>query len=103
MEWVMIWIIGMLVTGALADARGRHGGLWALAALFFTPLLALVVLALPSRKADKERRAAERNRSREHRICPSCAEMVRREALTCRHCGAAMPPAPPIRRWWSLG
>lgn len=102
MEWVVIWIIGMLVTGAIADGKGRHGGLWALAALVFTPLLAIVVLALPSLKGEKEREAASSGRSKESRICPSCAEVVRREARTCKHCGKDLPPAPPVRPWYQF-
>lgn len=102
MTWLVIWIVGMLLTGAIADAKGRSALLWALAALIFTPLLALVVLALPSQVGANERRAAERGRSREHRICPECAELVRREAGTCRFCGAELPALPRQRTWWQV-
>lgn len=101
MEWVVIWIIGALVAGVIGDRKGRHGGLWALGALLFSPLMALVVLALPSLKGKQERAAAERGSSKEFRICPSCAELVRREAQVCKHCGKPLPPPPPVRNWLS--
>jgi ribosomal protein L32 len=97
MEWVVIWVIGAIVAGVIGDRKGRHGGLWALAALFLSPLVVLIVLALPSLKGKQERRAAESGRSKHLRVCPACAEVVRREALVCKHCGKDLPPAPPVK------
>jgi hypothetical protein len=67
-----LWLVMMIVTGALASRRGRSVIGWLLLALIFTPVVLLILLVLPDRTL---------------KTCPDCAEEVKRDALICRHCG----------------
>ena len=67
-----LWLILMIVTGVLASRRDRSVIGWLLLALIFTPIVILVLLALPDRSL---------------KTCPDCAEEVKRDAQICRFCG----------------
>lgn len=62
--------------------------LFYLPALFITIPLHLVAAAL-SPKADTDRPTP-----RTHVKCPDCAELVRKEAKVCKHCGCKLVPQP---------
>ena len=36
--------------------------------------------------------ASDAEISSQYRKCPFCAEMIRREAIKCKHCGSELPP-----------
>lgn len=92
---VGIWIATVVVlsvslVGVAARERGRNGFAWALFAIvLLPPVAALLLLVMPNRAPDSERIHAERNQ-RGLTLCPHCAEVVRREAIRCRHCGAGL-------------
>lgn len=67
-----LWLILMIVTGVLASRRGRSVIGWLLLALIFTPIVLLILLVLPDRSV---------------KVCPQCAEEVKRDAQVCRFCG----------------
>lgn len=80
MDFILITVVVIAIfTGAIAVSKGRSFLGWlVLGALF--PLIALIaVAAMPSLKGQISKRDGKQ--------CPSCAEMVRREAAVCRHCG----------------
>jgi hypothetical protein len=74
-------------------------GLWA---LVITIPLHLLYAAVGDKEASakRERSRAADDKSYEHRICPACAELVRRDARVCKHCSRELPPPPPVRAWW---
>jgi len=81
-ELFLGWLVLLglaIVVGIAASVRGRNGVGWFFLAVAITPLIAgLLVLVLP-----------DANYSRK---CPFCAELVRREAVVCKHCGRDLPP-----------
>jgi hypothetical protein len=81
-ELFLGWLVLLglaIVVGIAASVRGRNGVGWFFLAVVITPLIAgLLVLVLP-----------DANYSRK---CPFCAELVRREAVVCKHCGRDLPP-----------
>lgn len=87
------WLVIAFFAAGIAQAKGRSTVGWFVLGLFLGPL-ALLVAALPSRRADVEHAEAARGDSRTLRLCPSCAEPIRREATRCRHCGTEVTPEP---------
>jgi hypothetical protein len=86
---LFIWLGFAIVVGIAAAHRGRKGAAWLLLAVVTSPLIAgLLVLVLPD--PNKERQQQELLKTA--RKCPLCAELVRREAIVCKHCGRDLPP-----------
>jgi hypothetical protein len=80
MSFLLGWLIFSIAVGILANARGRNGGGWFFLSLLISPLLAGVIVLASGKQA-----------GRTWRKCPSCAELVRREAVVCSHCRRDLP------------
>jgi len=90
---LFFWLLFAAIVGWLAYLKGRSAiGLF-LIAVVFSPMIGLIVVLImkPSEEV-KEQRALL---SGEGKICPFCAEVVRSEAVTCKHCGRDIPPDSP--------
>jgi zinc-ribbon domain len=90
----ILWLIFCAIVSWFADTqRERNGFGWFFAALFFSPLVAFVLLVVLGTNPKKLRK------------CPACAEKVRREANVCKHCGHDLPPLPtrPKQQFFTLG
>lgn len=83
---IFIWVFFAVVIGYAAFRRGRSCFGWFLLGILISPLLAgFLLLALPN----KTMRAPT---PETHVKCPDCAELVRREARVCMHCGCRLIP-----------
>lgn len=89
---IIAYLVLSVLAGALAARKGRSGFGFFLLALLLSPLIGLLAAAI-ARPADERAQALVRAgyHSKTWRKCPSCAEIVRREARLCRHCGQALP------------
>ena len=78
--WLMISAITAFIAAYIAERRNRRMWLWALLTFLFSPLVILLLLALP--------------KVRPRKACPDCKEMVFADAKLCRYCGYrfAQPP-----------
>lgn len=77
-----------LIPASVASSKGRSFvGWWIYGALLFIVALPHALM-LRNDQAAIDRRAVE---SGEMRKCPSCAEMVRRDAKICRYCQRELP------------
>lgn len=85
----VIWIALCIVIAWGAEQKGLSGAGYFFLSLFLSPIVGLIGVALSPPNIEKiERRAL---RSGNARRCPACAELVRRQAIICRFCGADLP------------
>lgn len=70
----VFWIGFAIAVAAWANSLGRNAFGWLCLAIIISPLLAGIFLAIAGQNG---------------KVCPKCAEKVRREAAVCKHCGAA--------------
>lgn len=72
-----LWTLLAIAVGLLASREfGRSGLGWFFLALFFTPLVGLLLFVLPPRR----------------RPCPFCGELIQPSAVVCRFCGREVTP-----------
>jgi hypothetical protein len=90
---VVLWFVFAIVVGVAASSRNRSGFGWFVLSLFVSPILTTIwLMILP--KLVTRRQLIEQHLS--VRQCPSCAEMVKREAKVCRFCQRDLPEPEPI-------
>lgn len=77
LTWFIVWVVAAVLVGALAGQRERSGFGWFLLALVISPLLAGLGLLIAGTGAQQVR-------------CPACRELVRADAVKCKHCGEAL-------------
>jgi hypothetical protein len=88
MEIAVLWIALAIAVAIWAAHRGRGAVSWLLISLLLSPLIGFAfVAALPDRSVDG------RPTPLTHVKCPTCAELVRKEARQCKHCGQRLTPA----------
>jgi len=80
--FLILWLVGSVVVGIAAAARGRLGVGWFVLAMLLSPLIAGFMLILFPALADH----------RGKRECPACAEWISPDAKVCIHCGSQVTP-----------
>lgn len=90
MELLLIWIVmGGIVVAMIAASKGRSGGAWFLYGAAVWPIALVHILLTPRPTVIEDSRVMEAG---DHRRCPYCAELIRREAIVCKHCGRDVGP-----------
>jgi len=88
-----VLIAGLLfgiVSAAAAKSKGLGGGKWFLVGFLLGPFGLIWVLVKPKDQATLDKRALQSGTVKK---CPSCAELVKFEAVKCRYCGTDLPTA----------
>lgn len=88
MELVIICALLGCIPATIAKRKGRDfWGWWLYGALLF------IIALIHSLVIKKDIRAIERSQLNEGLVkCPFCAEMIKPEAIKCKHCGSDVEP-----------
>src|SRR5574340_1276946 len=88
MELIFVWLVCGIITAAIGSNKGRSGCGWFIVGILLGPLGIILALVMSPNVAQVEQQSLK---SGESRKCPYCAELVKREAIVCKHCGRDLP------------
>ncbi len=84
--WVVIWVGFAIFVGGVASEKGRSNFVFFLLSIIFSPLISLIIVHVISPVTANVEAVAIK--SGNYKKCPKCAELVKKEALVCKHCQA---------------
>lgn len=88
---LLFWILFCVLVGSFAAHKGRSFAGFFILTVLSSPLIGFIV-ALCVRSRDQLVAGGEQVEGAKK--CPFCAEVVRAEAIKCKHCGSELPPSP---------
>lgn len=89
MIWIITWLICGFICSVIAGAKGRSASMYFLTGLILGPLGIVLCAVIPANVAQVERDAVQLGNLRK---CPFCAELVKTEAIVCKHCSRDLEP-----------
>jgi len=99
---ILIWAMCGIGAAIVASNKGRSGIGWFVIGFLLGPIGFILSLVVSKNTASLEESAVL---SGESRKCPYCAELVKIEAIICKHCGKDLPefvPAPRVNSVQSI-
>lgn len=88
MEIVIGWLAFSGLAAWIASSKGRSGLGVFLLSLVLSPLFGIIVALVM--KSNTDLRDAPSPKT--HVRCPDCKELVRKDAVKCKHCGTRLVP-----------
>jgi hypothetical protein len=86
---IIFWLFLSVMGGVIASQKGRSGFGFFFLSILFSPLIGIIAALVARPNIGKiENEMIEGGRSKK---CPYCAEIVRHEAIVCKHCGRDLP------------
>lgn len=80
MGWIIFWVLCGLVSASVASGKGRSGFAWFLIGALLGPFGIIISLII---NKDEEGLVKQGDQKK----CLYCAELIKKEAGFCRHCG----------------
>jgi DNA-directed RNA polymerase subunit RPC12/RpoP len=85
---LIFWIVGCSIAAKIAKNKGRSPGEFFFIAALLSPILGIVIALVA--KPNTQNVEQQRLQSGDVKKCPYCAELVKREAMICKHCGKSV-------------
>ena len=85
--FIFIYVLILAVPAWVARVKGRSFWLWLLYALLLWPVAMVHAVLMSADTIELERRQLQSG----FKKCVACAELIRQDAILCRHCSTDQP------------